>query len=130
MACSKMELRDSDLICPMIDARRMEVYASVFDHKLNKIADTKAIVLDEHSFDDYTSTHKIRLVGDGADKCTQLYQNIDNVEVHTGIYASAIGMASPAERCLANKDFVDVAYFEPFYLKDFVAGVPKVKALR
>lgn len=129
-AAPRINLCGTDLICPMIDARRMEVYASMFDANLQKTADTKAIVLDGHSFDEFTTKHKVKLVGDGADKCADLYKNTENVEVYAGIRTSATGMVAAAERFLKEEKFADVAYFEPFYLKDFVAGIPKVKALR
>lgn len=123
------QIEANDIICPMIDARRMEVYAAFFNSEINKVEDTKAIVLDEHSFDKYTANHHVKLVGDGADKCTSLYADIENVEVISGVRASAKGMAKATCKAFDEKRFVDVAYFEPFYLKDFVAGSPKVKGL-
>lgn len=119
----------NDVICPMIDARRMEVYAAFFDSEISRMEGTRAIVLDGHSFDGYTTSHRVRLVGDGADKCASLYADVENVEVVSGIRASAKGMAKAACKAFNEKHFVDVAYFEPFYLKDFVAGSPKVKGL-
>ena len=117
-------------IVPMIDARRMEVYAEIFDENINKIEDTKAMIIDENSFSEYKSEHEVWLFGDGADKCAELFANDNRINVIKDFYCSAKYMDKLAQQKLENKDFVDVAYFEPFYLKDFVPGIPTVKGLR
>ncbi len=119
----------STLFCPMIDARRMEVYSAFFDENLNKISDTKAIIIDENSFSDLKQDHHLFLFGDGADKLASLFENEENITVIEKFHCSAAYMAQLAEKALNEKDFVDTAYFEPFYLKDFVPGIPKVKGL-
>ena len=115
---------------PMIDARRMEVYAAIFDENINKIKDTEAVIIDGNSFADLKKDHHLYLFGDGADKCAELFENDDKITVIKEFYCSARYMNVIAQRKLDAKDFVDVAYFEPFYLKDFVPGTPTVKGLR
>lgn len=117
------------ILIPMIDARRMEVYAAIFDENVNKIKDTEAVIIDESSFADLKNNHHLYLFGDGADKCAELFANDDKITVIKDFYCSARYMNTIAQQKLNNKDFVDVAYFEPFYLKDFVPGTPTVKGL-
>ena len=116
-------------LVPMIDARRMEVYAAIFDENVNKIKDTEAIIIEGNSFSELKKDHHLYLFGDGADKCAELFENDDKITVIKEFYCSANYMNVIAQRKLDNKDFVDVAYFEPFYLKDFVPGTPTVKGL-
>lgn len=123
------QIDKNDLLIPMIDARRMEVYAAIFDANLNKIEDTAALIIDENSFDDLRKEHHIWLFGDGAPKLCKIFENQPNISIIDGFKPSAAYMRPLAERALLNKDFVDVAYFEPFYLKDFIAGKPHVKGL-
>ena len=123
------QISENDLLIPMIDARRMEVYASIFDANLNKIEDTAALVIDENSFEKLRKDHHLWLFGDGAPKLGKLFENQHNISVIDGFKPSAAYMRPLAERALLKKDFVDVAYFEPFYLKDFIAGKPHVKGL-
>lgn len=123
------QIGPDDLLVPMIDARRMEVYASVFDANLNKINDTAALVIDENSFEDLRKDHRLWLFGDGAPKLSKLFENQPNIHIIDGFKPSAAYMKVLAERALQQQQFVDVAYFEPFYLKDFIAGKPHVKGL-
>ncbi len=120
----------ASLRVPMIDARRMEVYAAIFDENVNKIKDTEAVIIDENSFSDLKKDHHLYLFGDGADKCAELFANDEKITVIKDFYCSAKYMNVIAQRKLDAKDFVDVAYFEPFYLKDFVPGTPTVKGLK
>lgn len=113
-----------DLICPMFDAMRMEVYAAVFDKSLQEIQKTEAIVIDENSFATILTDHKVLFVGPGAEKC-KLSIAHSNAQFNTVLTVSAKGMMRLSEEKFGVKDFVDVAYFEPFYLKDFVAGKKK-----
>ena len=117
------------LLIPAIDARRMEVYAAIFDENVNKIKDTEAVIIDGNSFADLKKDHHLYLFGDGADKCAELFANDDKITVIKDFYCSAKYMNTIAQQKFNNKDFVDVAYFEPFYLKDFVPGTPTVKGL-
>ena len=123
------QIGENDLLIPMIDARRMEVYAAVFDANLNKIEDTAARVIDENSFEDLLKDHHLWLFGDGAPKLKKVFENQPNISIVEGFKPSAAYMLPLAEKALRNHDFVDVAYFEPFYLKDFIAGKPHVKGL-
>ncbi len=123
------QIEPNDLLIPMIDARRMEVYAAVFDANLNKINDTAALVIDENSFEDLRKDHRLWLFGDGAPKLYELFKNQENINIVKGFKPSASYMRVLAEQVLQKQQFVDVAYFEPFYLKDFVAGKPHVKGL-
>lgn len=136
MACGSSAVISSErserrnlLLIPAIDARRMEVYAAIFDENVNKIKDTEAIIIDENSFADLKKDHHLYLFGDGADKCAEIFANDDKITVIKDFYCSAKYMNTIAQQKLNNKDFVDVAYFEPFYLKDFVPGTPTVKGL-
>ena len=117
------------ILIPMIDARRMEVYAAIFDENCNKIKDTEAVIIDGNSFSDLKKDHHLYMFGDGADKCSEIFENDDKITVTKDFYCSARYMNVIAQRKLDNRDFVDVAYFEPFYLKDFVPGTPTVKGL-
>jgi len=123
------EVQPGDLFVPMIDARRMEVYCSVFDASMNPVKATQALVVDEHSFDDLLEGHRLWLFGDGAPKLHALFDSMESINIVDDFAPSAAFMASLADKALHEKDFVDVAYFEPFYLKDFVAGRPHVKGL-
>ena len=121
-------LLPGDLLVPMIDARRMEVYCSVFDASLKRVADTQALVVDADSFKEYEG-HRLWLFGDGAPKLKPLFEGNASIQVVEGFKPSAAFMRDLADRALKAGDLVDVAYFEPFYLKDFVAGKPHVKGL-
>ena len=123
------QLSENDLLIPMIDARRMEVYAAIFDAELNKIEDTAALVIDEHSYENLRKDHRLWLFGDGAPKLGKLFEGQANIHVIDGFKPSATFMRLLADKALRERDFVDVAYFEPFYLKDFIAGKPLVKGL-
>lgn len=115
--------------CPMIDARRMEVYYSLFRCNLTLLDETKAGVIDENTFKKLLEEYKVVFFGDGAAKCRSVIKNY-NALFLDDIWPSARGMIAEAEQKYAQEDFVDTAYFEPFYLKDFVAGKPKVKGLK
>ncbi len=126
---SAISYQPSAIFCPMIDARRMEVYSAFFNEKLERISETEAIIIDENSFSDLKENHHLYLFGDGADKLATLFENDENITVVEKFHCSAAYMATLAEKAFKNKDFVDAAYFEPFYLKNFVPGIPKVKGL-
>ena len=111
-------------LCPMIDARRMEVYMSVFTAQLESLEPVQARILDEQSFEAYP---QIILFGDGARKSEALYGGQAGIRI-AEFDNSARYLAPLALEKFEQKDFEDVAYFEPFYLKDFVAGKPKGQA--
>ena len=123
------KFESTDILCPMIDARRMEVYTAFFNDKLERTSETEALVVDENSFMDLKQSNHLYLFGDGADKLSALFENEANITVVEKFHCSAAYMAKLADEAFKNKQFVDVAYFEPFYLKNFVPGMPKVKGL-
>ena len=116
------------VFCPMIDARRMEVYYALYRYDLLPMQETRAEVIEENTFSKILEDYKIFFFGDGAGKCRNLI-NSCNAMFIDDIWPSAIGMPQEAEQKYEQGEFVDLAYFEPFYLKDFVAGKPKVKGL-
>ncbi len=124
------EMKENGLYCPMIDARRMEVYTAFFDDKLNRMTDTEAVVLEEDSFAEMRKKHHLYLMGDGADKLGELFFNSNSISVIKDFRCSARHHAQLATMAFNNNDFVDVAYFEPYYLKNFVPGTPTVKGLK
>ena len=117
------------ILCPMIDARRMEVYTAFFNDKLERTSETEALVVDENSFMEMKQDNHLYLFGDGADKLASLFENDERITVVEKFHCSASYMAKLADEAFKNNDFVDTAYFEPFYLKNFVPGMPKVKGL-
>ncbi len=116
------------VFCPMVDARRMEVYYALYRHDLLSMQDTRAEVISEDTFSTLLEDYKIIFFGDGAEKCRSVIKSC-NAMFLDDVWPSASGMAEEAERHYEQGNFVDLAYFEPFYLKDFVAGKPKVKGL-
>ena len=110
------------LLCPMIDARRMEVYTAIFNSKGKNIKPTAAEIIDENSFADILQDNKILFFGDGAEKCREILSHNPNAQFLTGFINSATHLTKKAEEKFMAKDFEDVAYFEPYYLKDFIAG--------
>ncbi|MFT5819057.1 MAG: tRNA threonylcarbamoyladenosine biosynthesis protein TsaB [Crocinitomix sp.] len=112
------------LICPMFDARRMEVYSAIFDADMNELETTRAVVIDEISYQNFLAEHPVCFIGPGAEKCQDALQH-KNASFDLTIKVSAKGMNTFAHENFEQKDFVDLAYFEPFYLKDFIAGTPK-----
>lgn len=111
------------LYCPMIDARRMEVYAAIYDNQLHKIRDIQADIIDHLSFTEFLQNQKILFFGNGADKCKMTLQH-PNALFLDNITTSAGYLADMAEAAYLAGNFVDVAYYEPYYLKDFVATIP------
>lgn len=116
-ACNKHP--EFDAYWPMIDAKRMEVYTLKFTR--DTISPVEAVELSDDYFSE--KDKKILVFGDGADKCQQWASS--NIHVKSDIVPSAVFLARPAEQLFHDKTFSDVAYFEPFYLKDFVPGTPK-----
>jgi len=118
------------LFCPMIDARRMEVYCAIFDEKGKEIRETRAEIIDENSFMEYLGKNRVVFAGDGALKCRPLLERNPNVIFSEDFQASAKFMISLSEEKFSQEKFEDLAYFEPYYLKDFIAGKPRVKGLK
>jgi len=117
------ELSDDALLCPMIDARRMEVYSAVYDRALNVIRKVGADVIDENSYQEYLDKGPVYFFGNGALKCKDKIVH-PNARFLENIYPLASNMSPLSEKALAKEDFKDVAYFEPFYLKEFIATKP------
>ncbi|WP_190811149.1 tRNA (adenosine(37)-N6)-threonylcarbamoyltransferase complex dimerization subunit type 1 TsaB [Flagellimonas sp. S3867] len=120
----QVEVVDGEVVIAVLDARRMEVYSSVFDHDFNEIRETKAEIITEDSFSEYSSFQKVHIVGSGAEKCKDTL-NRDNFYFNTAIVPSAREMAVISLRKFQENSFEDVAYFEPYYLKDFVLQTKK-----
>ncbi len=121
-------IQEEALYCPMIDARRMEVYTAVFDRYNHTVNDTQAIIIDSHSFEDLLATHRMYFFGNGSDKVKEVLPAV-NAHYIEKTEISARHIASLSEQLWQEKKFVDVAYFEPFYLKDFIATTPRKKVI-
>ena len=119
-------LCDDGVIVAMLDARRMEVYSAVFDAEYNQIRDTEAQILDEASFSKYLEEGKVYFIGSGVAKTKALIQHSNAVFIEDKL-PSANEMSLLAYNKYKISDTEDVAYFEPYYLKDFVALKPKAK---
>jgi len=109
---------EEGVIVPMIDARRMEVYSAIFDKNHQKIRDTKAEILTEDSFSEINQT--VYFVGDSSQKAKTLFEKDNFIFSDDVIYPSAKQMTKKSYTLFTNNRFEDVAYFEPFYLKDFM----------
>lgn len=120
----QQELPEDALLCPMIDARRMEVYAALYDRALNVKREIAADIVDEQSYLNFLDEHPVYFFGNGADKCREKITH-PNAHFIDDIRPLARWMFPLAEKALARQEFKDVAYFEPFYLKEFVASIPK-----
>jgi tRNA threonylcarbamoyladenosine biosynthesis protein TsaB len=118
------------LFCPMIDARRMEVYSALFDRGNKQVREILAEIIDENSFSGQLQNQQIYFAGDGAEKCKEVLAHNPNAHFIDSFSLSAEFMAGIAYEKFKAGTFEDVAYFEPFYLKDFIAGPPKVKGLK
>jgi tRNA threonylcarbamoyladenosine biosynthesis protein TsaB len=117
---------DDVLFCPMIDARRMEVFTAVFDAKGERVKPTSAEIIDQDSFSDLLKANKILFFGDGAAKCSEVLGANPNARIIPDFHNSACHLTKKATVKFKNKDFEDTAYFEPYYLKDFIAGKKSV----
>jgi tRNA threonylcarbamoyladenosine biosynthesis protein TsaB len=124
----KKHAGENILFCPMLDARRMEVYNAIYDSKGNTIKEISAEIIREDSFMDIPETKMIIFFGDGAEKCREVIKR-KNVFFEDDFRISAAFMHKPVYEALKNKQFEDVAYFEPFYLKDFITSIPRKNIL-
>ena len=135
---SEVEESEFQYIVPMIDARRMEVYSAVFEiagqagndgdaagNDVRQITETAPVIVDETSFADILEKGKVLFIGDGAGKCADVIKHPNASFVQC--WPNAAAMLKPATQAYKEKRFEDVAYFEPFYLKEFVATVSKKK---
>lgn len=112
--------KNDALIIPMLDARRMEVYTAVFDKNHHMNSGIEAKIIDEHSF--FEISEKAYLIGDGAAKCKEVLKHKNFMFLDEIIYPSAHEMSLLSFEKYQNKQFEDLAYFEPFYLKEFFSG--------
>lgn len=118
------ELPEDALLCPMLDARRMEVYAALYDRALRPVRPIQADIVDANTYRQWLEERPVFFFGNGAQKCMEAIGHT-NARYIEGIEPLARWMQPLAERRLLNEQFEDVAYFEPFYLKDYVAKMPK-----
>lgn len=115
---------ENALLCPMIDARRMEVYSQFFDRALKEVRPINADIVESNTYDDILAQQPVYFFGNGAEKCHDVLTH-HNAHIIEGIVPLAKNMYPLAEKRMANEQFEDVAYFVPFYLKDFVAKEAK-----
>jgi tRNA threonylcarbamoyladenosine biosynthesis protein TsaB len=114
------------LVCPMIDARRMEVFTAVFNSSFEIVEPVSAKIVDDQSYEDLLNKGTMMFIGDGAEKCKAAITH-DNARFSNENFNSAGNMSELSFEAFSKGDFEDLAYFEPFYLKDFVLTTPKVK---
>ena len=122
---STLDIDPETIFVPMIDARRMEVYTAAYDFALNELMAPQPLILDGDSYADIISTGRpVLLFGNGSAKASTVI-DAPNVKIVDGVDPLAVDMIALAERAWANKDFLDLAYSVPVYLKDFMVTKPK-----
>ena len=120
MAFTMAKNKNSAIYCPMIDARRMEVFSALYDTNNKEIRGVQADIVDKNTYSEFL-TNEILFFGDGSLKCQEIISH-RNAKFVEGNYPSAKNLGILSKAKFEKKDFEDVAYFEPYYLKDFVAG--------
>ncbi|MDO7137851.1 tRNA (adenosine(37)-N6)-threonylcarbamoyltransferase complex dimerization subunit type 1 TsaB [Algibacter lectus] len=125
-ALAKQAPMDHGVVVAMLDARRMEVYSAIYDSNYNEIRATEAQILDENAFAEILQNGKVYFIGNGVEKTKTLITNPNAIFIENKL-PSANEMSALAYKKYQNNNFEDVAYFEPYYLKDFVALKPKTK---
>jgi tRNA threonylcarbamoyladenosine biosynthesis protein TsaB len=131
LACTAIRsnwLDSSGLYCPMLNARRMEVYSAVYDARMNTVRNRIAEIITEESYADLLAKGEVCFFGDGAAKCKPLITSPRALFMED-VYPLASNMVTLAERAFREEDFADVAYFEPLYLKEFQATIARNKVL-
>ncbi|MBB5394952.1 tRNA (adenosine(37)-N6)-threonylcarbamoyltransferase complex dimerization subunit type 1 TsaB [Mucilaginibacter sp. AK015] len=121
-ATAENAIDSNTLLCPMIDARRMEVYTALFTATGEMIKPTAAEIIDANSFSDILAARQVLFFGDGADKCIDTLGHNPNARFLQNFVNSATHLTGLALEKFTRGEFEDVAYFEPYYLKDFIAG--------
>jgi len=120
---AKKQIQDKEIIlCPMLDARRMEVYTAFYNQQLDELANTNALIITNESLNELCNKGNIVLFGDGANKCAELIKENSKISILENLMPSAINMIGYSIEQYNKKQFEDVAYFEPFYLKEFFTG--------
>ncbi len=117
---------ENALFCPMIDARRMEVYTALFNINNQKVKETTAMIVKENSFDSFLRNAKVVFAGNGAEKCRNILRH-EHAFFLNNFNHSAIYMKDIVWQAFHDRNFENPAYFEPYYLKDFVVTTPKRK---
>jgi tRNA threonylcarbamoyladenosine biosynthesis protein TsaB len=120
--------KQNTLFCPMLDARRMEVYNAIYNSEGKKEKPISADIITENSFADIPESKKIIFFGDGAAKCKEVIKR-KNFYFADDFRISASHMQKPVYQAIDKRHFEDVAYFEPFYLKDFITSIPRKNIL-
>ncbi|MFV0469263.1 MAG: tRNA (adenosine(37)-N6)-threonylcarbamoyltransferase complex dimerization subunit type 1 TsaB [Dysgonomonas sp.] len=123
---NSIQHEENVLLCPMIDARRMEVYAAIYDQKLNTIRKISADIVSNETYSDILANNKILFFGNGAKKCMPEINN-ENAIFIDNISPLATDMATLSQKAFDEHRFEDIAYFEPFYLKEFITTTQKNK---
>lgn len=118
-----------DLFCAMADAGRMEVYAGLYNLKGEEVREVRADIVDTDTYKEFTDRHRVFFFGNGSEKCKEVIDSAQNAIFIDNIVADAEYMPLLAHKAYDNKEFEDLAYFEPFYLKDFIAAKSVVKGL-
>ncbi|MFD2588479.1 tRNA (adenosine(37)-N6)-threonylcarbamoyltransferase complex dimerization subunit type 1 TsaB [Croceitalea marina] len=121
---NQLHIEPNEIVIPVLDARRMEVYSCVFDDAYHEIRETKAEIIDENSFAHYSGFKKVHIIGSGAEKCQEVLSH-SNFQFYKEAFPSSREMAKLAQKKFKANDFEDVAYFEPYYLKDFILQTKK-----
>lgn len=124
------DITGETLLCPMIDARRMEVFTALYDIEANPVSPVSATIINQQALLGEAGNRKVYFFGDGAAKCVPMFAERENWFFSEQFRISAANMAQLSAYRFKNQIFEDVAYFEPFYFKDFIAGKPHVKGLR
>jgi tRNA threonylcarbamoyladenosine biosynthesis protein TsaB len=123
-----LEKNRNMLLCPMIDARRMEVYTALYTSTGQQVKEVSAEIIDAGSYHDRLEKGQIVFFGNGAEKCRETITHANAIFIN-GIETSAEHMVPLSEKSFKQEKFEDIAYFEPYYLKDFIATVPKNKLI-
>ena len=121
---NQIHIGEDELVIPVLDARRMEVYSCVFDENYKEIRETKAEIIDENSFTEFSKFKKVHVIGSGSEKCEEILR-YSNFQFYKEAYPSAKEMSKLTQKKFEANDFEDVAYFEPYYLKDFILQTKK-----
>ncbi len=126
----KNKITENTLLTPMIDARRMEVYTAFYKPNMDAVSKIAPHIFSEESFLEEEKKHQLIITGDGSLKSQELFAGRKNIHVFPEILSSSKGMIPLSEKKYQAEQFEDMAYFEPFYLKEFIAGISRVKGLR